>query len=582
MTFFEKLRPKFWDYQDVSSDTYRGQFNFRRIWLITVLLTAGVTLFPLIFVTTMDYRVTHQSIKSEVMLRTARLVSNTRRAVTFFLDERKLALDFVIHDNTYGELLRPERLQAILKNLKASYGGFSDLGLIDAGGFQQTYVGPYKLEGKNYADQDWFKKVVNRGIYISDVFLGYRNVPHMVVAVRKDMADGRFFLLRATLDLKMFNDLLAGLEISGRGEAFLMNRQGVLQTPTKEYGAVLQPSSIPVPAFDEHSRLREVEIPNIGELLVGYAYIEETPFILMVVVNKEQALMPWRYTRSQILGIALGSVLFIFIFILGMVTFLINNLFEADQRRLMALHSLEYSNKMATIGRLAAGVAHEINNPLAVINEKAGLIKDMFTINPKYEQDEKLVRQVDSIQKSVDRAAAVTHRLLGFARHVELKIQPIDLDNLIHEVLGFLGKEAERLSISVTVASSEDLPVIQSDQGKLQQIFLNIINNAFEAMKDGGRLDINAEPLDHEHVAVKITDNGCGISPNDLKRVFDPFFSTKTSRGGTGLGLSITYGLAKEIGGTITVESELGQGTTFTVTLPLDMKEMVQHARPAG
>jgi signal transduction histidine kinase len=541
-----------------------------------------VTLFPLIFVTTMDYRVTQQSIKSEVMLRTARLVSNTRRAVTFFLTERKLALDFVIHDNTYEELLRPERLLAILKNLKASYGGFSDLGVIDAGGVQQTYVGPYKLEGKNYIDQDWFKKVVNRGIYISDVFLGYRNVPHIVVAIRKDMVDGTFFLLRATLDLKMFNELLAGIEVSGRGEAFLMNREGVLQTPTKEYGAVLDKTSIPVPAFDEHSRIREVEIPIIGDLIVGYAYIEETPFIMMAVVNKNEALKLWRYTRSQILGIALGSVVVIFVFILGMVTFLVNNLFIADQRRLLALHSLEYSNKMATIGRLAAGVAHEINNPLAVINEKAGLIQDMFTINPKYEQDEKLVRQVDAIHKSVDRAAAVTHRLLGFARHVELKIQPINLDYLIHEVLGFLGKEAERLSIHVSVTSAENLPVIQSDQGKLQQIFLNIINNAFEAMKEGGRLVINAEPLDRKHVAVKIADNGCGISPNDLKRVFDPFFSTKTSRGGTGLGLSITYGLAKEIGGEITVRSELGQGTTFTVILPLDMKEKVQHASPVG
>ena len=582
MSLLEKIRPKFWDYQDVSSDTYRGQFNFRRIWLITILLTAGVTLFPLIFVTSMDYRVTQQSIKSEVMLRTARLVSNTRRAVTFFLDERKLALDFVIHDNSYEELLRPERLSAILKNLKASYGGFSDLGVIDAGGYQQTYVGPYQLEGKNYVDQDWFKKAVNRGIYISDVFLGYRHVPHIVVAVRKDMADGSFFLLRATIDLKMFNDLLSSLEISGRGEAFLMNGQGVLQTPTTGYGKVLEKTSIPVPAYDEHSRLREVELPQHGELLAGYAYIEDTPFILMIVVNKEQALMHWKYTRGQILGIALGSVVVILVFILGMVTFLVNNLFIADQRRLLALHSLEYSNKMATIGRLAAGVAHEINNPLAVINEKAGLIKDIFTISPKYEKDERLLGQVDSIQKSVERAAAVTHRLLGFARHVALKIQPINLDNLIHEVLGFLGKEAARLSIDVTVTSAEDLPVIQSDLGKLQQIFLNIVNNAFEAMKEGGRLIITSEPLDKQHVAVKIADNGCGISPNDLKRVFDPFFSTKTSRGGTGLGLSITYGLVKEIGGEISVQSEVGQGTTFTVILPLVMKEKVQDARPAG
>jgi signal transduction histidine kinase len=149
----------------------------------------------------------------------------------------------------------------------------------------------------------------------------------------------------------------------------------------------------------------------------------------------------------------------------------------------------------------------------------------------------------------------------------------ISLAELMEEVLGFLGKEAEYRSIEVTVDIPDDIPTLYTDRGKLQQIFLNIINNAFAAMEDGGRLTIKASPVDPDHVAVSIRDTGCGISPNDLKQIYDPFFSTKTRMGGTGLGLSITYGLVGEIGGQIEVDSQVGEGTCFTVKLPLRIEE---------
>ncbi|MCU0579376.1 MAG: ATP-binding protein, partial [Desulfobacterota bacterium] len=114
-----------------------------------------------------------------------------------------------------------------------------------------------------------------------------------------------------------------------------------------------------------------------------------------------------------------------------------------------------------------------------------------------------------------------------------------------------------------------DIPAFDSDRGKLQQIFLNIINNAFAAMEAGGRLDITVKRVTEGSVAISFADTGKGISPEDLKRVFEPFFTTKASKGGTGLGLSITYGLVQELGGTIQVESTVGQGTRFTVTIPL-------------
>jgi two-component system NtrC family sensor kinase len=167
----------------------------------------------------------------------------------------------------------------------------------------------------------------------------------------------------------------------------------------------------------------------------------------------------------------------------------------------------------------------------------------------------------------------VTRRLLSFARHMDVEIQPIKFKELIEEVLGFLGKEAEYRGIKVNVDVWDQIPTIESDRGKLQQILLNLVNNAFAAMADGGHLDIKVYRRSAESIWVKVTDNGCGIREADLKRIFEPFFSTKKTKGGTGLGLSITYGLVRELGGDINVESEVGKGTTFTVTLPLEAKQ---------
>ena len=139
-------------------------------------------------------------------------------------------------------------------------------------------------------------------------------------------------------------------------------------------------------------------------------------------------------------------------------------------------------------------------------------------------------------------------------------------------MLGFLEKEAEYRSIEVSV-EVKDIPFFETDRGKLQQVFLNIINNAFAAMDDGGHLNIIARQEDGDKVCVTIADDGCGIDEKEISHIFEPFFSTKTGQGGTGLGLSITYGLLQELGGDIGVRSKVGEGTIFTITLPLYMDE---------
>ncbi len=569
MSVFEKLKPKFWDeQQDAESGVHKQMFDFQCLWEQAVIITASVAIIPLIFLAIVDYKVTRSSVESEILMRTSRLVSNTRRSVSFFFVERRSALDFIIQDNTFEALNNPDRLFVILENLKKAIGGFADLGVIDAKGFQQAYSGPYVFKGIDYSSQEWFKEVADGGMYISDVFTGVRNAPHLVIAVKHDLPDGSFYVLRATLETEQFKDLLSKLEVSGEGDAFIINNKGILQTPSRYHGKVLEKIKIPVPEYSETTQVLETNTSDGKPILMGYAYIRETPYILMVVKQKDELMHPWYSSQKKIIAFLIASITAILIVILCVATYLVGNIYMADQKRVMALYHAEHFDRMASIGRLAAGVAHEINNPLAIINEKAGLIKDIFTFKPEYSKDQKLKGLVDSIISSVERCGAITKRLLNFARQADMSIQKIDLKAIIGDVLGFLNKEAEYRSISVIV-NIDDIPQFESDRGKLQQIFLNLVTNAFAAMNDGGKLEITVNRRNQDSVAVAFTDNGCGIPESDLKRIFEPFFTTKAKTGGTGLGLSIIYGLIRELGGKIFVKSEVGKGTTFTVILPL-------------
>ncbi|MGD8267110.1 MAG: ATP-binding protein [Desulfobacterales bacterium] len=571
----ENLRPLFLKGEINEARQFRYLFNYPRLWQVAIMLMATVAIVPLICLTIFDYRVTQHAVKAEILLRTSRLASNTKRSIAFYLEARKSALDFIVHDNDPRALQDNDRLKEILADLDSGFGGFVDLGVIDAHGRQVTYVGPYRLEGKDYSPQDWFQEVKEQGIHISDVFLGYRKLPHLVIAVKYPLAEGSFYVLRATIDTERFNRILSELEVSAAGDAFLINRDGIIQTPTSSSGNVFEKSMLVVPPYSEHTQVYETQTPEGIPLIIGYAYIPSTSFILLIVKKTEQVMQAWYATRFEFISFLVVSVAIILIVILAVATYLVNSVYLTDRKRLMTLHAQEYASKLASIGRLAAGVAHEINNPLAIINEKAGLINDLLQMKDATRNGARLVTETDAIISSVQRCGTITKRLLSFARHMDVSLEHISLKELVEEVLGFLGKEAEYRCIDVKVDISEEIPNLYTDRGKLQQIFLNIINNAFAAMKDGGQLSITAVQEEFGKVAVSVRDTGCGISASDLKQIYEPFFSTKTSTEGTGLGLSITYGLVSEIGGKIEVESQVDVGTCFTIKLPqrIDEKE---------
>ncbi len=541
---------------------------YSRLRRFSSLLTSLIALIPLAILTFINYHQDTDAYRAENRYAISRILSNTKRTLEFVLEERRSALSFVLREKHYEELNTNEGLANTLQNLKNSFGGFIDLGIIDSGGIQRSYVGPYNLAGINYRDQDWFEEVILRGVHVSDVFMGHRNFPHFVIAFKKEKPGGDFYVLRATLDMELLTRLIYNLELDRRTDAFIINQNGIIQTPSVFYGGVLERARFEVPPFMMDREVIDEYLEEGQWLTTGYAYISESPYILMVMKRLDKPFWHWVDHRADLLWFLGISAALILVVVFYSTTYMVNRLKESDLKRARVFHNAEYTNKMATIGRMAAGVAHEINNPLAIINEKAGLLKDMAEHTPEYPQKEKTLIQINSIIKSVERCSNVTHRLLGFSRRMEVQKENIDLADLLKEVMGFQSSEIMHRNIIVESSFAPELPSLESDRGQLQQVFLNIFNNALAAIPNGGQIEITAAPINSGEVAVTVTDNGVGIPEKDLKHIFEPFFSTK-GEFGTGLGLSITQDIVQKLGGRITVNSAVGTGTSFIVTLPL-------------
>lgn len=219
------------------------------------------------------------------------------------------------------------------------------------------------------------------------------------------------------------------------------------------------------------------------------------------------------------------------------------------------------SEKLASVGRLAAGIAHEINNPLTGVLTFAHFLKDKYSDDPKDKED------IDIIIKETTKVRDIIRGLLNFARQSPSKKELTNVNEVIQESLKLIIGQKEFKNIQIVKNFDVNLPDLQADKNQLQQVLLNLILNSGESIKDEGIIKIETYAKEDD-VQISISDNGCGIKKEDIDKIFDPFFTTKPIGRGTGLGLSVSYGIIKQHGGTIHCNSEVGVGTTFVISLP--------------
>jgi two-component system NtrC family sensor kinase len=552
---------------------------YRSLTRNMVLLVMVISLTPMLLVTGIILNQFSTSHHEKVYAHLGELVLKHKQNIDSFLDEKVQNIRFLADSIDFGRVGQAVMIAEDLSRLQGAYGTvFVDLGVVDENGQQAAYAGPFKLEKADYADADWFKKAIDRPCYISDVFLGLRGSPHFIIAVRKTWQD-RKWIIRATIDFLSFNRLVERVRIGETGFAYILNREGQFQTkPIFDF----------IPTLDIYNRYfstlermgKEVEIQErldgtgVKSLYVS-ALLKGGDWLLVYKQASSDAFSDLR--NAQIIAV----IIFVFggIAIVTMAVWMsgkmVRRIATSDNEKEIMNQQVIETGKLASIGELAAGIAHEINNPVAIMFEEANWLRDLIEDGAyKDEADiQEFERALNQIRTQGLRCKEITLKLLSFARKTDSRIEDLDIGHLIEELMALSAQRAKYSNIELVTRIEHELPTLSASYSELQQVFLNLINNAMDAMdKTGGTLEISAKQEEGQ-ILIGVTDNGPGIPKANLGRIFDPFFTTKPVGSGTGLGLSICYGIIEKMGGGITVKSALEVGTTFEIRIPVKTSE---------
>jgi two-component system NtrC family sensor kinase len=492
-----------------------------------------------------------------------------------FLEEKLGDLRLVADRNRFDKLSDEAFLSHMLALLRQDLSAvFTDLGVINAQGRQISYAGPFKLTNANYAEAEWFKRAITSHIFISDVFLGLRGLPHFIIAVRYKW-QGEYMILRATVDFAAFNTLVENLRIGKTGFAFILNRSGELQTkpyfdfvPEKGlYGYFLDFEN----KYPGQVQIVERSVKYGNDKIYAASFLKNGDWLLVYQQDTDDAFSELNTTKNiSILIMIAGSLIIIAVAFISS-NKMVKRIARSDREKEIMTQQVIETGKLASVGELAAGIAHEINNPVAIMVEEAGWIGDLLEEEDLKENKnrEEFERALNQIKTQGKRCKEITHKLLSFARKTDPRIHDVQINDLIEEMARLPAQRAKYSNVVIETKYANDLPSIQVSESELQQVFLNLLNNAIDAMeKKGGTVIITTQKEDR-NILISVADNGTGIPELNLARIFDPFFSTKPVGKGSGLGLSICYGIIEKMGGSIEAKSVVNEGTTFYIRIPM-------------
>ena len=543
-------------------DGYAGMFRslVGRLVLVTVL--------PLLVIGVANFYLFYSLNRTVVVEQHANFLRHHKESIQAVLSSLTSEVATLANQYSLDELADGD-LERIFLVIKQQAGIFTDIGLIGADGRHLKYVGPYDLAERNYLETDWFRRVVSDGTYLSDVFLGFRGVPHFVIAVRRDEGTS-FWILRATVSTDYFSRLVDATRIGRTGETFIVNSAGLLQTRTRLAGELLSDSGLSDLVPHDGIRTRTVEVRGMRYVYTS-TWLDSPRWMLVFRQETADVFAPLRKAVAVGLAMCFGGVAGGVALAVIVARSQIRRIKRADRDKEALTHRLLVAGKTAAVGEMSAGLAHEINNPLATIETLRTWIRDLAQDTPVAEADRiEILESTAKIGEQVARCKTITQGLLKFARKSDARVESVDLERAVEEMLVILRTRA-RVESVVIEADLEYVPPILACPAHLQQILVNLVNNAIDAVagRPDGRVTVRTRFQDDGKARLRVEDNGCGISPDILSSIFLPFFTTKEVGKGTGLGLAICYGLAHEMGGSIHVESTVGTGTRFEVELPL-------------
>lgn len=556
-----------------NQDTHDSAY-YKSLTRNMVVIMLVVSMMPLILISGILRYYFNVSYQEKAVDHLKVLVRKHQQNIDRFLTLKLADLRVVSRLFPFEQLLEEPFLRECLSTLQQEYPhSFVDLGVVNAQGIQVAYAGPFRLKEVDYSRADWFTKALEDENYISDVFPGVRGIPHFIVTSRVDYR-GAKWVVRATVDFEAFNSLVESIRIGKTGFAFIVNKKGEFQTKTR-YEALA--SKGPYKSLIADQGLPEHDVTFLETTTEGGM---PTIYVLAPLKNGEWFLVFQQEASDAYAVVERARWLSIIILVagalaVGLVSVLlarrmVKTIKESDQQKEMMNEQVIEAGKLASLGELAAGIAHEINNPVAIMVEEAGWMEDLLKDEQqgRFENAEEFARALNQIKIQGRRCKEITHKLLSFARKTDPTVKNVNLNELIEDVVALSEQRAKYTGVKINLHLSDDIPTVNVSPSEIQQVMLNLINNALDAMeKTGGVIDITSR-VNGSFVVVDVADNGPGIAKANLTRIFDPFYTTKPVGKGTGLGLSICYGIIKKMGGDITVNSAKGVGATFHVHIP--------------
>jgi len=500
------------------------------------------------------------------MLHMKSIAENESNTLNLFLQERLVNLSNIIEDPKFSIPPSLEVMQEYLNNLKRDSDTFIDIGYFDPSGILAAYAGPLPtLEKRNYSQESWYidlKNKVDRYI-ITDIYLGFRQEPHFTIAVSR-VINGRYVVLRATMDPRKIYEYISGFKGSGDTYISIINHDGFYQVVTPQVGTVLEKSQF-VPSESPPLGMAEDTVDG-RTMPYAYAWLNSANWVVIVQPSTVNG-------GITLFGTGINIVAFSMVFVLVILMVIIiraKKLVKYEQEKDIVRTQLEHASKLASVGELASGIAHEINNPLAIIASEVGLMRDIM--DPEFNEGttfDDLTPHMDNIHEACYRCRDITSKLLSFVRRTEFDLKKQHVHDVIDEMLeGFVLHEMKVSNIDIIRKYGDDIPEIVTDGNQLEQVVLNMVNNAVDAIKPPGKIIISTHNAG-KNIIIRVSDTGSGMTEEQISKIFLPFYTTKEVGKGTGLGLSVSYGIIKNLGGKIDVDSKPGKGSTFSVILPV-------------
>jgi len=499
------------------------------------------------------------------------VVESHAAAIDNYLSERLNSLRFIANSLEKQDIRNQNTLQDIFNNINNySDNSFQDLGIIGIEGEHLAYIGPYDLLRCNYKNEDWFRHVLAESVYISDVFPGFRKIPHIIIAV-KVIKDADTWILRATINSDKFDRIVQTVNLGETGETFIINESGLYQTAPVN-GSLLDDSKLKPGDIFQGVSVDKVRV-NGRSLVRVTTWLDNKDWLLVVQKRLSEVRAPVDRAIAYGSVLALLSMIIIAVANFFATTHLTSQIDRANQQREEMYQIYTRTARLASIGELATGLAHEINNPLAIISTNQTNIEDILTgIDEQKTDIKEILDSLNICKRQIERCKNITTKMLQFGRKRKPELKPTEIKPVITEIISMMELQVKAKNIEISKNIQENLPPVIIDPLELEQVIVNLIQNSFHALPKGGRIKISAS-YEESRVSIEVKDNGVGISQENIERIFEPFFTTKPVGEGTGLGLSVCYGIVQTWGGSIEVDSKPGKGTSVRIIIPLQNLE---------